>query len=65
MPKFLEDKLARQAKKKGFTGRRADRYVYGTMNVIGAMRGSEETEKGREMERKHQRDKGLGRRKNG
>lgn len=56
MPRFLEKKLEAQAKKKGFKGRRADRYVYGTMNSIGAMRGNQETEKGAEMEAKHKRD---------
>jgi hypothetical protein len=31
MPKKLEEKLRREAKKKGLTGERADAYVYGTM----------------------------------
>ena len=31
MPKALERKLKAQAKKKGLTGKRADAYVYGTM----------------------------------
>jgi len=31
MPLKLERKLKRQAKKKGFKGKRADRYIYGTM----------------------------------
>ena len=34
MPKALHDKLARQAAAKGYTGERADRYVYGTLNKI-------------------------------
>lgn len=34
MPKALHRKLKRQAKKKGYTGKRADRYVYGTMGKI-------------------------------
>jgi hypothetical protein len=34
LPKALHDKLERQARKKGFKGKRADRYVYGTMNKI-------------------------------
>jgi len=34
MPKELHDKLKRQARKKGYKGERADRYVYGTMNKI-------------------------------
>lgn len=49
MPKFLEDKL-----KKEYPGN--PHAVYGTMNKIGAMKGSKETAKGREMERKHARD---------
>ncbi len=56
MPKFLEDKLRAQAGKKGFKGRRADRYVYGAMNNMGAMRGNQETAKGAKMEEKHQAD---------
>lgn len=56
MPKFLERDLRRQAAKKGFKGERADRYVYGAMNNLGAMHGSHETAKGREMERKHEAD---------
>ncbi len=35
MPKALERKLKRQAKKKGLTGKRADAYVYGTMTKLG------------------------------
>lgn len=53
MPKFLEDKLKQQASKKGLKGKRADRYVYGAMNNLGAMRGNQETAKGAEMQRKH------------
>lgn len=56
MPKFLEDDLRRQAAKKGLTGKRADHYVFGAMNNIGAMRGSKETAKGRAMEEKHDED---------
>lgn len=56
MPKFLEDKLRAEAAKKGKRGRAADRYVFGTMNNIGAMRGNKETAKGAEMEAKHKRD---------
>lgn len=56
MPKFLEQKLEQEASKKGFTGRRADRYVYGAMNNMGAMHGNKETAKGAAMERKHERD---------
>lgn len=53
MPAFLEAKLKQSAAKKGFTGKRADRYVYGAMNNIGAMRGSKETAKGKRMQKKH------------
>ena len=35
MPKKLEEKLKKQAKKKGFSGERADAYVYGTMRKQG------------------------------
>jgi len=34
MPKALHKKLNRQARKKGFKGKRKDRYVYGTMAKI-------------------------------
>ena len=34
MPKKLHRKLKRQARKKGYKGKRADRYVYGTMTNI-------------------------------
>lgn len=53
MPQFLEDKLRASASKKGFTGRRAARYIYGAMNNLGAMMGNKETAKGRAMQRKH------------
>jgi hypothetical protein len=56
MPKFLEDRLAAGAKKRGLSGRAAKRYVYGAMNNIGAMHGNKETAKGRAMERQHVRD---------
>lgn len=49
MPKFLEDKLEREYGKD-------DPRVYATMTAIGAMKGGEETSKGREMERKHRAD---------
>jgi len=35
MPKALEEKLKREAADKGFTGARADAYVYGTMRKTG------------------------------
>ena len=50
MPRELEAKLKRSAKKKGFKGKRADRYVYGALNNMGHMRGSEMTDRGREAE---------------
>jgi hypothetical protein len=56
MPAFLEAALRKEAAKKGFKGRRADRYVYGAMNNSGAMHGNKETAKGRAMEAKHNRD---------
>ena len=54
MPKFLEDKLKAEAAKKGFSGERADRYTYGALNNMGAMRGNKETAKGAAMDEKHQ-----------
>jgi hypothetical protein len=59
MPKFLESKLKAAAQKKGFKGKRADRYVYGAMNNMGAMRGNQETAKGAEMDAKHRRDQEI------
>ena len=53
MPAFLEARLKAQAAKKGFTGRKADRYVFGAMNNMGAMRGNKETAKGKRMQKKH------------
>lgn len=46
MPRFLEARL-----KKEYPGN--NHAVYGTMNKIGAMKGSKETPLGREMDRKH------------
>ena len=60
MPAFLEAKLKTQAAKKGFTGKNADRYVYGAMNNLGAMRGSKITAKGKRMQRKHEAQVGNG-----
>ena len=54
MPVFLEEKL-----KKEYPGN--PRAVYGTMNKIGAMRGSKVTRKGLQMEKKHQQDLKAGR----
>jgi hypothetical protein len=53
LPEFLERALAKAAAKKGKKGRAADRYIYGTMNKIGAMHGSKVTAKGRAMQKKH------------
>jgi len=35
MPKKLEEKLKREARKKGYRGKRADKYVYGTLRKTG------------------------------
>lgn len=35
MPKALEKKLEREAKKKGLKGKREDAYVYGTLRKTG------------------------------
>jgi hypothetical protein len=48
MPKFLETKLKAEYPNNSHA-------VYGTLNAIGAMRGSKETAKGQAMEAKHQR----------
>jgi|FreactcultureFD7_1027221.scaffolds.fasta_scaffold02109_5 hypothetical protein len=53
MPAFLENKLEREAAAKGLKGKAAARYTFGTLNNIGAMKGSAETAKGAEMQRKH------------
>jgi len=58
MPNFLEKRLKQEAASRGFEGRKADAYVYGTMNNLGAMRGNKETPKGRAMEKKHARKVG-------
>ncbi len=42
-----EKALKSQARKKGFTGKRAARYVYGALNSQGLKRGSRTTAKGR------------------
>lgn len=55
MPIFLENKLKREASKRGYKGRRTAAYVFGAMNNMGAMRGNKITAKGRAMERKHER----------
>ena len=35
MPEKLEQALKREAAKRGYSGKRADRYVYGTMRKTG------------------------------
>lgn len=62
MPAFLEERLKREASRKGYSGRRAARYVFGAMNNIGAMHGNRETRKGKRMAAKHRRDQKRGRR---
>ena len=52
MPIQLERKLKAEARKKGFKGRRADRYVYGSMNNMGVMHGNKITAKGRAVDKK-------------
>jgi hypothetical protein len=56
MPDFLEAALRHAAKKHGFTGDHADKYVYGAMQNMHVLKGNLETEKGKEMEAKHQAD---------
>jgi hypothetical protein len=46
MPEFLEKKLRAEYGNNPHA-------IYGTMNAIGAMHGNKETEKGKEMEKKH------------
>lgn len=60
MPAFLEAKLKTAAAARGFTGARADRYVYGAMNNMGAIRGNKETAKGKRMAKKHAAKAGHG-----
>lgn len=59
MPKFLEDRLAREARTRGLTGRRAAAYIYGTLNNRCYMRGSKETAAGKRAQKKHDRDTGA------
>ena len=63
MPKFLEERLRKAAKAAGIKD--VDRYVYGGMNNLGAMRGNQETAKGRRMEIKHERDTSAVRKQDG
>lgn len=50
MPLFLEAKLRKSVPR----GVDPDRYVYGAMNNMGAMRGNKTTAKGKRMEQKHE-----------
>lgn len=52
MPKFLEKKLEKEYGNNKHA-------IFGTMNKIGAMKGSKETKKGKAMERKHELAKKL------
>lgn len=54
MPVIVERELERSADKKGFTGERKARYIYGTMNKLGLMEGNKETPKGKAMEKEHE-----------
>lgn len=58
MPAFLENALRHSGQKKGLKGKALDRYVYGSMNKIGAMKGNKITAKGEAMEEKHELDTG-------
>lgn len=49
MPQFLEAKLRANVPR----GVDPDRYVYGAMNNMGAMKGNKETAKGKRMQKKH------------
>ena len=51
MPEFLEKKLKRQYADLPEDER--DNAVYGTMNKLGMMHGSKETDKGRRAQQKH------------
>lgn len=51
MPQFLEAKLRKNVPR----GADPDRYVYGAMNNMGAMKGSKVTKKGKRMQAKHDR----------
>ncbi len=52
MPAFLEAKLKANVP----AGVNPDRYVYGAMNNMGAMKGNKITPKGKRMQAKHVRD---------
>jgi hypothetical protein len=50
-----ERALRRSARKKGYKGKRAARYIYGTLNKIGLKRGSKTTRRGASRARKRRR----------
>ena len=50
MPKRLEEKLEREYSK--LPKKERDHAVYGTMNKMGVMKGSKETDKGKALEKK-------------
>ncbi|HXJ76905.1 MAG TPA: hypothetical protein VNM37_28870 [Candidatus Dormibacteraeota bacterium] len=54
MPKFLENVLQKAAAAQGLKGDAADRYTYGALNNMGAMKGNQETLKGKAMQKKHE-----------
>jgi hypothetical protein len=54
MPKFLEDALQKAAASKGLRGDAADKYTFGALNNMNAMKGNKETTKGKAMQKKHQ-----------
>ena len=58
MPKEIEKQFRASADKKGLTGEKADRYVFGGMNAKGFMKGSETTPKGAAAEAKFNKDHG-------
>jgi hypothetical protein len=53
MPKFLENVLQKAAAAKGLKGDAADKYTFGALNNMGAMKGAAETLKGKAMQKKH------------
>lgn len=53
VPAFLEKLLKKSAAKKGFSGKRANKYVFGAMNNLGAVRGNKITPKGARMQKQH------------
>ena len=52
MPKAVEKKLKAEGRKKGLKGDALDRFVFGTMNKLGLMKGSKTTAKGKRAEKK-------------